>query len=110
LTEGLGQVGHVGDFPPTVDPTQLDLAARHETEQQDDCGVLSATEAQPFTERQVALLQTFANQAVIAIENVRLFKELEARTQELTRSVGELRALGEVSAGGTARRASGSLA
>ena len=36
------------------------------------------------------------NQAVIAIENVRLFTELEARTQDLTRSVGELRALGDV--------------
>jgi signal transduction histidine kinase len=54
------------------------------------------SEAQPFTERQVALLQTFADQAVIAIENVRLFNELQARTQELTRSVEELRALGEV--------------
>jgi signal transduction histidine kinase len=43
-----------------------------------------------------SLLQTFADQAVIAIENVRLFKELEARTQDLTRSVGELRALSEV--------------
>ena len=50
----------------------------------------------PFTEKQIALLKTFADQAVIAVENVRLFKELEARTQELTRSVEELRALGEV--------------
>jgi signal transduction histidine kinase len=51
----------------------------------------------PFPERQVALMQTFADQAVIAIENVRLFGELQARTAELTRSVGELRALGEIS-------------
>ena len=49
-----------------------------------------------FTDAQVTLLQTFADQAVIAIENVRLFNELQARTADLTRSVGELRALGEV--------------
>jgi signal transduction histidine kinase/putative methionine-R-sulfoxide reductase with GAF domain len=52
--------------------------------------------ARAFTDKQIALLQTFADQAVIAIENVRLFKELQERTQELTRSVDELRALGEV--------------
>jgi two-component system, NtrC family, sensor kinase len=44
---------------------------------------LRRTEARLFTERQVALLQTFADQAVIAIENVRLFTELEARNGEL---------------------------
>ena len=53
-------------------------------------------EVQPFTSKQIELAKTFADQAVIAIENVRLFKELEARTQDLTRSVGELTALGEV--------------
>ena len=53
-------------------------------------------EVRPFTEKQIALLETFANQAVIAIENVRLFQELEARTRDLAKSVGELRALGDV--------------
>jgi signal transduction histidine kinase len=54
------------------------------------------TEVRPFTPGQIKLLETFADQAVIAIENVRLFQELQARTQELARSVGELKALGEV--------------
>jgi signal transduction histidine kinase len=51
---------------------------------------------QPFTSQQIALLETFADQAVIAIENARLFEELEERTRELAQSVDELRALGEV--------------
>jgi signal transduction histidine kinase len=53
-------------------------------------------EARAFTAKQIELLHTFADQAVIAIENVRLFKELEARTADLTRSVERLTALGEV--------------
>ena len=51
--------------------------------------MLRRSEAQLFSERQVALLQTFADQAVIAIENVRLFTELEARNNELT-ATGEI--------------------
>jgi signal transduction histidine kinase len=51
----------------------------------------------PFSPAEIELLKTFAEQAVIAIENVRLFKELDARTAQLTRSVEELKALGEIS-------------
>ena len=59
--------------------------------------VIRRFEVRPFTDKQITLLKTFADQAVIAIENVRLFQELEARTRELAQSVGELRALGDVS-------------
>src|SRR5215471_21114282 len=57
---------------------------------------LTDREANSFTDTHVELLKTFADQAVIAIENARLFNELQARTQELTRSVDRLTALGEV--------------
>ncbi|HEX7788814.1 MAG TPA: GAF domain-containing protein, partial [Methylomirabilota bacterium] len=56
-----------------------------------------AGEPHPFSSDEIRLLQTFTDQAGIAIDNVRLFNELEARTGQLTRSVGELQALGEVS-------------
>ena len=57
---------------------------------------LSRKRVEPYTERQIELVRTFADQAVIAIENARLLGELQARTDELTRSVGELQALEEV--------------
>jgi signal transduction histidine kinase len=49
-----------------------------------------------LSEKQLALVRTFADQAVIAIENVRLFTELQARTEALSRSVRQLTALAEV--------------
>jgi GAF domain-containing protein/HAMP domain-containing protein len=58
--------------------------------------VLARQRVQPFTEKEIALVTTFADQAVIAIENARLFNELRARTAELGRSVDELKMLSEV--------------
>src|SRR5262245_15396026 len=53
--------------------------------------ILTRKEVRPFTDKQIELLETFADQAVIAIENVRLFENVEARTRELAKSLEELR-------------------
>ena len=52
---------------------------------------LSRSEVRPFTDKQIELLTTFADQAAIAIENVRLFESVEARTRELAASLEDLR-------------------
>jgi two-component system, NtrC family, sensor kinase len=53
---------------------------------------LTRTEVQPFTDKEIELVSTFADQAAIAIENVRLFESVEARTRELAKSLNDLRA------------------
>jgi len=53
--------------------------------------VLRRTEVHPFSEKQIVLLQTFANQAVIAIGNVRMFEQVQERTEELSLSLDNLR-------------------
>ena len=61
-------------------------------------GVIALTRAtvRPFTDKQIELLETFADQAVIAIENVRMFDNVQARTRELTESLQQQTATADV--------------
>src|SRR5450830_841631 len=96
-------LSNAAEFP---DGREMALRRGHRTilavpllRQDEAIGVLTIRrfEVKPFTDKQIDLVRTFADQAVIAIENVRLFDEVQARTRELSQSVEELRALGEVS-------------
>jgi GAF domain-containing protein len=60
------------------------------------CIALRRTELRPFTQRQIELVDTFADQAVIAIENARLFEEVQERTKELQESLDRQTATSEV--------------
>jgi len=102
-----GRVVHVADlaadpdyvlFPETAAAGRRTMLGVPLLRDSEPIGVINFNRKriEPYTERQIELVRTFADQAVIAIENARLLSELQARTDELTRSVGELQALEEV--------------
>ena len=103
------QTVHVEDLAEAVDfPEGRQLARRHGNRTTLGAPLLREgvpigvilirrTEVRPFSDKQIALLETFADQAAIAIENVRLFNEIQERTRALEASLEEVHALSEVS-------------
>ena len=102
-----GKVVHVPDVlaDPEYSPTRAHGAEKPRTvlavpmrREGAVIGVITTwrREVRPFSERQVDLVKTFADQAVIAIENVRLFQELEARNQALSEALDQQTATSEI--------------
>ena len=101
-----GEVQNIPDVlaDPEFDPTPRELIANRALlgvplkRGEDLVGAFVLARADPgaFTERQIQIVQTFADQAVIAIENVRLFDEVQARTRDLTEALEHQTATSEV--------------
>src|SRR6478609_2618762 len=102
-----GEVVQQPDTENSPDPRMRDLARARGfrsvllaplMSKQQSIGLITVTRTEPgpFAEHHVRLIQTFADQAVIAIENVRLFDEVQARTEELTESLQQQTATADV--------------